>query len=651
MANKTPNFDLMYALGPSERPGPEESDYLRLVVDLGVPKFFATNPAATKGLVYAWFGGLLSGRLYPGGSMSVQPNSTNYFEVDNAGSVTGNGTGFTDGRMALAIVRAGETEIDIGGIQDVRSLVSAGPQGVQGDKGDIGPPPVLGVGNVITLPPGSDAQASVEPVPGQDGSYALTFRIPRGRKGEKGDDGEDGTSVTIEGSLGSASELPASARKGAGYLINGDLHVWSGSGWDNVGRIKGEQGDQGEIGPPPEIEVGTVSQVAWDSPPVVEILPKSDVPGRYLANFQIPEGRQGEQGEQGDKGDKGDKGDPGDDGTDGLDGEKGDKGDIGPPPTIEIGEVLTLSPDSQAIVDIYPKPDAPEGSYLVDIHLPRGEQGEPGKDGEGAGSVTSVDVAAKGDGLEVLGGPITSAGKITISLSADMAAIEALDGTGFARRMGSDEWELLSGGAARSAIKAQEASPMLDGLGSLSAQGFVYLDAKLGPTTVQMPSLTWANISEKPMTFPPAQHGHALQDISDAASLKLPWANITGAPGKFAPEDHTHLAADISDLSLSWANVTGKPEGYPPAPHKHAAGDLELAWEYISGKPGLAAAGHGHAAGEITGLGAMAMAGDAPSDGKQYARKNNAWARVAAAPSGSGGGGGGSTFAYAFAST
>ena len=58
--------------------------------------------------------------------------------------------------------------------------------------------------------------------------------------------GSDGTSVNILGSVDSESELPATGNSpGDGYLINGVLFVWNGTGWENVGNIQGPQGEQG----------------------------------------------------------------------------------------------------------------------------------------------------------------------------------------------------------------------------------------------------------------------------------------------------------------------------------------------------------------------------------------------------------------------
>lgn len=64
----------------------------------------------------------------------------------------------------------------------------------------------------------------------------------------KGAKGEDGTSISIKGTLTSTSQLPSSGQEGDAYIVNGDLYVWDGSKWSNVGKIKGDKGDKGDDG-------------------------------------------------------------------------------------------------------------------------------------------------------------------------------------------------------------------------------------------------------------------------------------------------------------------------------------------------------------------------------------------------------------------
>jgi hypothetical protein len=59
--------------------------------------------------------------------------------------------------------------------------------------------------------------------------------------------GEDGSSVLILGTLALVSDLDdiVSPDPGDGYIIDGDLWVWDGSAWQNVGQIQGPQGASG----------------------------------------------------------------------------------------------------------------------------------------------------------------------------------------------------------------------------------------------------------------------------------------------------------------------------------------------------------------------------------------------------------------------
>ena len=60
--------------------------------------------------------------------------------------------------------------------------------------------------------------------------------------------GDAGTSVTILGSYATLADLEAAHPTGSAgdsYLVDGYLYVWNGSAWQNVGQIKGDQGDTG----------------------------------------------------------------------------------------------------------------------------------------------------------------------------------------------------------------------------------------------------------------------------------------------------------------------------------------------------------------------------------------------------------------------
>lgn len=68
-----------------------------------------------------------------------------------------------------------------------------------------------------------------------------------GEKGEPGKDGNDGTSVNIKGEVASEDQLPESAQPGDACVVNGNLYVWDGLRWNNIGGIKGPAGDSAYV--------------------------------------------------------------------------------------------------------------------------------------------------------------------------------------------------------------------------------------------------------------------------------------------------------------------------------------------------------------------------------------------------------------------
>jgi hypothetical protein len=93
-----------------------------------------------------------------------------------------------------------------------------GPQGIQGETGPQGPQGPAG---------------------------------PTGPAGADGADGADGTGFTILGTVATVGELPGSASAGDAYLVSGtgDIYVWSGTAWVNLGPLQGPQGPAGPTGP------------------------------------------------------------------------------------------------------------------------------------------------------------------------------------------------------------------------------------------------------------------------------------------------------------------------------------------------------------------------------------------------------------------
>lgn len=108
-------------------------------------------------------------------------------------------------------------------------------------------------------------------------------------------------------------------------------------------------------------------------------------------------------------------------------------------------------------------------------------------------------------------------------------------------------------------------------INTTSGEAFVATTAEGGWQTISMDELgggagtvTWDSVTEKPATFPPTAHNHAIGEITDLTTTlegksddghSHVWADITDAPTTMTPTAHTH----------DWtAGITGKPTTFPP---------------------------------------------------------------------------------------
>ena len=87
---------------------------------------------------------------------------------------------------------------------------------------------------------------------GPTGATGATGPTGVGITGATGTAGAPGTGVSILGSYATLAELQAAqptGQTGNAYLVAGELYVWAGSSWTNVGNIKGPTGSTGATGP------------------------------------------------------------------------------------------------------------------------------------------------------------------------------------------------------------------------------------------------------------------------------------------------------------------------------------------------------------------------------------------------------------------
>ena len=341
-------------------------------------------------------------------ALNVQNALTQIYDLAGSGQAqitVSDGTSSLSGVEVLVFEDAvladeGNGTIKVAGLQgpqgekgDPGDSGTQGPQGEKGEKGDLGDQGPQGEKG----DPGDEGPQGPQGEKGDKGDQGdIGPQGPQGEQGPEGPQGlkgENGTGVTILGSFSDPLELPGSADPGDAYLISGDLYVWTGAAWDNVGNIQGPQGEQGtqgiqgiqgEQGPQ-----GPQGEQGLEGPQGIQGLQGEQGP----AGPEGPQGEQGltgpegPQGPQGDKGDpflyehfsaaqlealKGPQGDPGEEGPQGLQGDPGPEGPQGLQG--EIGPQGPQGPQGD------PGPEGPQG--LQGEAGPQGPQGLQGEKGD-----------------------------------------------------------------------------------------------------------------------------------------------------------------------------------------------------------------------------------------------------------------------------
>ena len=217
--------------------------------------------------------------------------------------------------------------------------------------GPAGPPNVLEIGTVVTLPADQPATASIT---GESPAQKLNLGIPQGKQGATGNpgapgkDGQNGVTPTL--SAGNVETLepgqPATASvtgEGPAYQIN--LGIPRGQT-----GAQGAPGQDGQNGVTPTLSAGNVETLEPGQPATASVTGNGL---EYQINLGIPRGQTGAQGA------------PGQDGQDGQDGQT---------PTIAVGTVTTLDPGQDATAEI----TGETPNLVLSLGIP---QGQPGKDG------------------------------------------------------------------------------------------------------------------------------------------------------------------------------------------------------------------------------------------------------------------------------
>lgn len=241
---------------------------------------------------------------------------------------------------------------------------STGPTGPQGQIGPTGP---TGAASMVTGPTGATGPTGSVGPTGATGPVGAASTVT-GPTGPTGATGPQGTSITFKGSVATVGDLPVGSNLvNDAYIVDadGDLYVWNGGLWQNIGQIVGPQGPTGPMGPMGP--TGADSTVTGPQGPIGPTGPQGDI---------------GPTGPQGDLGPTGPQGPIGPTGADSfVTGPQGPIGNTGPTgatgivtansPVLYDAETKTVSFDldnfnlvdylagaknqTRSVVDVYPR--------------------------------------------------------------------------------------------------------------------------------------------------------------------------------------------------------------------------------------------------------------------------------------------------------
>jgi hypothetical protein len=143
---------------------------------------------------------------------------------------------------------------------------ATGPQSEPAEVGDFY---IIYDENTAYIYTENNSWVDAGPLIGPEGPIGATGPTGVGDTGPTGPQGPQGTSINFVGSVANEGLLPGSANFNDAYIVdsNGDLYVWNGTSFDNVGQIVGPAGPTGPAG------------VAGPTGPQGPIGPPSTVPG------------------------------------------------------------------------------------------------------------------------------------------------------------------------------------------------------------------------------------------------------------------------------------------------------------------------------------------------------------------------------------
>lgn len=100
----------------------------------------------------------------------------------------------------------------------------------------------------ITIISGTSITMNVDLISGAGNTFSSWRLVIAGEKGEVGATGPQGTAIQLVGSVTFFADLPSTGNQvNDAYIVDseGDLYIWDGSSWNNVGQIVGPTGPAG----------------------------------------------------------------------------------------------------------------------------------------------------------------------------------------------------------------------------------------------------------------------------------------------------------------------------------------------------------------------------------------------------------------------
>ncbi|PTY02565.1 hypothetical protein DB346_08435 [Verrucomicrobia bacterium LW23] len=174
--------------------------------------------------------------------------------------------------------------------------------------------------------------------------------------------------------------------------------------------------------------------------------------------------------------------------------------------------------------------------------------------GASTGTVTSIDITPS-TGLSASGGPITASGSITIAPAHDLAALEALSGTGIPHRTGAETWTLgsISLTADVSGILPKANGGVGIDLTATGGAGMVLQQSSSGGT-ITVATLSFSSLASKPTTL----GGYGISDGQplDAGLTSLAGLSTSANQMLYTTGSDTYATTSITVGGRSLVGVT-----------------------------------------------------------------------------------------------